>query len=1056
MGAANDEPEVLKAARSGDVQMMHFALASFEKAAIDAAKVKETGETALMIAAGRSDADITKLLIEANANLNIVNFNGETALMIAVDNGATEVARLLLEANASKTARNNKGETALDYAARREDMEMFRLLEDREDITADGCVPEVLGNYIKLNEKCPWMELVRKSSKPVHACLMLAERFKDLSEQAQAERARVFEALAKDCISYSRQILGRYYTRMKDQKTQQLLFNTLVGGRSCMMIAAESRFVDFMADDVVQHIVRMLWIGEAGVFETLAMSILFRPWSRPFSYWQDPACFFATARGKFALSTILYILFLGLFTWVVNAGPLSLAPTAVEWAMYYCVLGFIMHEVKQFREAGFRGYFSQTWNKMDSTMYAIFVTCFVFRVVGFFDVAHRVEWARQVMRFMAYNSIFLWMRLLQLCLLDSTLGPLLSMIGNMIRNIFNFMTILGVILLGFGQTFYTLLREDSKYTEDYPHTVLNLFGSLLGTSFGFEDNIAAYSVFGRVLLEIFLMMGSVLLLNLLIAILTNTYAAVKEVSDSEYKYGLAETVLEKIEDSLVVPPPLNAIRFTLIFLPMRFVVGLISALMLLALLPFTAALALFYIATGQRNRVAAFLRTKPDFSFPVETKDDDDDDDDKADGKEAPEPQAPEAAAGGVPGQGAPASVAKASKYHDLEGKGKSEGGSGTATPASARGATAPAAAAGAGRGRGGGGAGSADEWGAIFEDEDYSSTSEEEEVASSVRSVRTPRSAGGGVIGGGVGVGADGTAPSQRSFERERRRGGTGRRERAEIAAQLVEVHRKLALLMQHAGIADGPGGAVPILDPAPISPGVRQSRSSSRSVERGATAPGGSRSGRLSPTGPPQFFVAGGATPAAPPLARVLPHRSGSRSRTASLRLVPGASTPHSGSGPIVPPLAGLGPAPSPPPVGMPVRSGSSGFGALPSLVAAVRAKAAASAPASRESSVHSSSEGTLRALAAAAAAAAAEAPAVQADLAAGLERAAAGEEAAAGPPIAVIDADTSHAAAVDVPAAAGAGAAPALRRVRSSEHAHERTAGRAPAGADSGPRR
>jgi ankyrin repeat protein len=62
------------------------------------------------------DINIIKLLIEADANVDIQNNNGDTALVWAVVKHNIEIIKLLLEAGANVNLQYNKGETVLMIA----------------------------------------------------------------------------------------------------------------------------------------------------------------------------------------------------------------------------------------------------------------------------------------------------------------------------------------------------------------------------------------------------------------------------------------------------------------------------------------------------------------------------------------------------------------------------------------------------------------------------------------------------------------------------------------------------------------------------------------------------------------------------------------------------------------------------------------------------------------------------------------------------------------------------------------------------------------------------
>ena len=71
--------------------------------------------TTLALAAAAGEEEITRLLLDAGANVDIRNTDGTTPLATAVFFGHPEVVKLLLEEGADPTAQNLKGEKASDY-----------------------------------------------------------------------------------------------------------------------------------------------------------------------------------------------------------------------------------------------------------------------------------------------------------------------------------------------------------------------------------------------------------------------------------------------------------------------------------------------------------------------------------------------------------------------------------------------------------------------------------------------------------------------------------------------------------------------------------------------------------------------------------------------------------------------------------------------------------------------------------------------------------------------------------------------------------------------------
>lgn len=88
----------------------------------------------------------------------------------------------------------------------------------------------------------------------------------------------------------------------------------------------------------------------------------------------------------------------------------------------------------------------------------------------------------------------------------------------MIKNLFSFLVILLVTILSFSTLFNILYRSSLAPYSSYALTVRTLIGVTLG-NISFDDHDAWASIF----LIFFILLTNIILLNLLIAILTNAY-----------------------------------------------------------------------------------------------------------------------------------------------------------------------------------------------------------------------------------------------------------------------------------------------------------------------------------------------------------------------------------------------------------------------------------------------------------------------------------------------------------------------------------------------------
>jgi hypothetical protein len=122
------------------------------------------------------------------------------------------------------------------------------------------------------------------------------------------------------------------------------------------------------------------------------------------------------------------------------------------------------------------------------------------------------------------GSACLWFRILLLFRLTRFLGPLVKMIQNMMTDILIFMILFLIQLIIFASVGNLLFASVTEYSSFYEANI-TLFSSALG-NFDFtvlDDSDKSWYISDSFLF-VFLILNLVLLLNLLIAILSSTYA----------------------------------------------------------------------------------------------------------------------------------------------------------------------------------------------------------------------------------------------------------------------------------------------------------------------------------------------------------------------------------------------------------------------------------------------------------------------------------------------------------------------------------------------------
>ncbi|CAF4296461.1 unnamed protein product, partial [Adineta steineri] len=200
-------------------------------------------------------------------------------------------------------------------------------------------------------------------------------------------------------------------------------------------------------------------------------------------------------------------------------------------------------------------YFSVVWNKLDVLAISLFFIAFVLRLL---PINQCFCGARVLL---ALDLTLWYIRTLDMFSAVKRLGPKLVMIGEMVHDMKFFMLVITVFILAFGVPAYSLMYGVEKFSWSIPRSIINMaywqiFGELTILD-EIEKNydISGYIVF--ILLILYMIVASVLLINLLIAMFSNTFDRLHMDTDCIWKfqhYSLVSYYLTRP----TLPPPLVA------------------------------------------------------------------------------------------------------------------------------------------------------------------------------------------------------------------------------------------------------------------------------------------------------------------------------------------------------------------------------------------------------------------------------------------------------------------------------------------------------------------
>ncbi|CAF4756547.1 unnamed protein product, partial [Rotaria sp. Silwood1] len=197
-------------------------------------------------------------------------------------------------------------------------------------------------------------------------------------------------------------------------------------------------------------------------------------------------------------------------------------------------------------------YFKGFWNELDVLAIILFYVGFILRCLPATECfcAARIVWSIDL-------SIW-YIRSLEIFAAIQRLGPKLVMIHEMINDLKFYMVLLIVFIFGFGVSSHSLIYGTKEFTWHLPREILHLsywqiFGEIDVLS-KFENNFHAtgYAVF--LILVAYMAIVSILLVNLLIAMFSNTFDRLQNDTDRIWKFQRYSLICEYLSRPSIPPP----------------------------------------------------------------------------------------------------------------------------------------------------------------------------------------------------------------------------------------------------------------------------------------------------------------------------------------------------------------------------------------------------------------------------------------------------------------------------------------------------------------------
>ncbi|KAI8510589.1 anthranilate synthase component II, variant [Branchiostoma belcheri] len=270
-------------------------------------------------------------------------------------------------------------------------------------------------------------------------------------------------------------------------------------------------------------------------------------------------------------------------------------PSTVEVLIVFYVAGLVWSECKQLWNLGLYLFIRDYWNWLDFIMNSLYLATISLRMVAYVRVTSGMDIPMATERknwpsddptlisegLFAVANVFSFFRVIYLFQTNPHLGPLQITLGCMLLDIGKFLSVFFLIMASFAVGFSQLygFYRDTEVCEGeggqrtcqgnptefltFDAAFLTLFWSLFKLigqeALDMQEKNAFLVSTGSLLLGAYQIAAVVILLNQLIATMTDSYQDIDAHADMEWKYARTKLWLSYFDDGTTLPPPYNII-----------------------------------------------------------------------------------------------------------------------------------------------------------------------------------------------------------------------------------------------------------------------------------------------------------------------------------------------------------------------------------------------------------------------------------------------------------------------------------------------------------------
>ena len=429
------------------------------------------------------------------------------------------------------------------------------------------------------------MSFILHSPAPLYAAVKLSHHYRTESSKFK-ERSKDLIAAGDACEELALDILTLACTN----DASQLLNATDDSGKPFLDVLVECEQKHCVAHTAVQSYLGSKWRAGRNWRISKVLAIFFvafisppvwvalsLPWNNNYS---------RVPLVKFICQLISHLYFMLLFVCMLvfpwDKSSTDLTPAWYEILLLFWLCGLVLTQL------------TDPKNTRGLGRVPLFVICLstvgiLIHLSAFpFEDATRVDLLYARNQLFAVAMFLTFIQLLDFLTFHHLFGPWGVIIGNLMQDLARFVVILLIFILGFTVHIAAVTKPGFSHTQDHSdraykvrldkvrENLVEIFRLLFFSLFGSastelldnltENNIPSFSkVLVYMVYGLYSLITIVVLINLLIAMMSDTYQRIQAQSDLEWKFGRAK-LIRKLERSTRTPAPLNLLTTAVTYL----------------------------------------------------------------------------------------------------------------------------------------------------------------------------------------------------------------------------------------------------------------------------------------------------------------------------------------------------------------------------------------------------------------------------------------------------------------------------------------------------------